>query len=448
MELAFGASSYVRDRGNFPYLPVINMFAEETPTEGGNSLISRPGLQYQGSELQTDPVLAIFQETGVLNNEYFSIMGNLVYKDDLQLGSIDGFTSATITGYRNLVFFNRGTSIYSYDGTTYTNIAFPDGAPVLRICIGGSRLLAIRKDTQQFYWSDPLSATIDALSFASAENSPDNLYDMVFIGDKLYLFGAKSVEIWPVTTNADLPFQPLQGATFQVGIKNTGAVAELTNTFAWATDSNQICLGKPTEIISFPGLEAKIAQTEAVRLWSFFLEGDEFLACEISSETWVFHLRTGTWSIFSTYGYSRWAASCYTNGRFGSHLSGRFLEWGDTYDEFSGPLERTFRAWTSVTVNQLTLDNVILRVNPGRTPFFTGTYTNPVVRMRTSRDGGIVWTDWRQKSLGENGRYRTQVYWNALGSFTFPGSLIDFNVTDPVSFRVSSVTANDSVGGS
>lgn len=448
MELQFGASTYVRQEGNFPYLPVINMYAEETPTEGTVSLISRTGLEYSSDILSEYPVHALFQQDGVLNGEYFSIIGSKVYKDTSIVGSISGSGSASIAAYQNLVFFNRGAAVTVYDGASYASVPFPDDANVLKIVVGSSRLLGIRKDTQRFYWSDVLSTNIDDLSFASAENSPDTLLDMLYIGDKAYLFGSDTVEIWPVTTDPDIPFKPLQGSTFQVGIKNTGAVTKLDTSFAWVTDTNQICFGTPEKLISFPGLEEKLAKETNVRLWNFFMRGSEFLALELPSETWVFKVSSQSWAIFQTYGFDRWVASCHAGNRFGSKFSGGFLSLTDEYTELSQPFIRICRAWSEISSDPVFVNNLIVRGNSGHTPFLEGPYTNPKIELKSSRDGGNRWTDWRPRALGINGEYRRQVYWNGLGAFTFPGMMIELRVSDPVPFRISKILANEKVGGS
>jgi len=62
MRLQFGLTAQERARGDLPELPVINMFAEEAPTEEtGIVLQSRPGLLDRVEDMGAGPVQAPVQ---------------------------------------------------------------------------------------------------------------------------------------------------------------------------------------------------------------------------------------------------------------------------------------------------------------------------------------------------------------------------------------------------
>lgn len=446
-DLVYGTSSLDRERGNFPALPVINMFAEQVPTEKGVSLQSRPGLEESAFTMGAGPVKALYQIDGVLGNNLFGISNTNLYSYGTEIGPIDGDSHAVIAGYETNVFATAGDSLWGWDGTTLSAIAFPDGASVIDICVGASRLIAIRADTGKFYWSDTLSTTIDDLSFATAENSPDKLKACLYLGDTLILFGSETVEFWPVFDDADNPFQPLVGRTFQVGIRDTGCATLFSSTFAWVTDDNQIAVSNPETIISDSGLEAKIEASEVARLWSFHLEGVEFLAVTLDTETWVFSSRSKQWSQFESYDETNWLPRCSVGSYFGSSTDGKILQWSADHLDLNGPLERRFRAGAATDEEVIKVNNLRLRTNPGQTPYLTGDYSDPTIEIRTSGDGGHEWSEWRQRLLGEQGRYRTRIEWLSLGYFSYPGFLVEFRVTDPVPFRVSNVVINASYPG-
>lgn len=447
VDFVYGVSSFERRRGNFPALPVQNMFAEEVSTEPGVTLQSRPGLKNAVIDMGSGPVRGLFTADGVLNNGLFGVSGYGLYLSSSHLGVINGGGPVSFAGYEDYVFVNAGKKIWSYDGSDLESLSFPDDADVAKIVVGASRLIALRKDTDTFYWSGLLSTTIDALSFATAENSPDSLKDMLYIGDKLILFGAETIEFWPSTEDSDLPFAPLVGAVLPVGIKGTGMATQFNRTFAWITNYNEVCIGDPNNIVSEPELQVKIANSENVSLWTFYVDDAEYLAVRIDDETWTYGARTNVWSILTSIGHDNWICQCYDNGYFGSSHDGAIIEWSDSYDDFDGPVERRFRAWTALTSESLRVSNVILRTNPGTTPNVTGSYTNPVVELRTSRDGGREWQPWRSRELGEVGNYRKRIYWSSLGQFSFPGVLVEIRVTDPVPFRISALAMNEPFGG-
>lgn len=167
--LQFGLSSYQRAEGDLPELPVVNMYAEAAPSEGKVVLQSRPGMEV-AQTVGNGPVRAVFEGDLVLAGSLFVVSGWNLYRDGVLLGAIDGDGPVSICGYENFVFVAGGRRLWGYDGTTLAAISFPDGASVAKVLIGGSRLVAIREDTGQFYWSEVLGTTIDGLDFATAES--------------------------------------------------------------------------------------------------------------------------------------------------------------------------------------------------------------------------------------------------------------------------------------
>lgn len=444
MKLQYGLTAFERARGDLPQLPVVNMFAEATATEeDGVSLQSRPGLTSLSSI--GDEVQAIFQKDGVLGGAQFTVVDSTLYEDGVSVGALDGAGPFFIDGWEDQLFVAGGGSLWGYDGTTLAAVTFPDTADVTKVLVGASRAICIRAGTEQFYWSDPLTDTIDALSFASAESQPDGLKDALFIDDTVILFGSETVEFWPNTSDPDLPFQALEGRVFEAGIRQTGAACALGASFAWVTDDNKVCQQDPANVLSNEGLESKIKASGEVRLWTFLVDATEFLCLSLDAQTYVMNTRTGTWHEFASYGESNWLPTCYAADTFGTR-DGRLVAWNDEHTDFSGVMERRFRAGSPLNSGVVTLDNLILRTNPGNTPYLSGDYVEPVVEVRFSRDGGKTWGNWRRASLGAQGEYRRKVQWLACGAFSNPGVLAEFRVTDPVPFRVSGVFVNEPYG--
>lgn len=448
MRLQFGVSANERTRGDLPALPVVNMFVEQAPSEtGGIAMQSRPGLADRVSDMGAGPVEALFKADGVLGGTLYGVSGGQFYSEATLIGAVDGSGPVSMAGYEDKLFIAGGASLWGYDGTTLAAIAFPDDAPVVKCVVGASRVITIRGDTEKFYWSDVLSDTIGALSFASAEQQPDRLKDVLFWSDSLILFGTETVEFWPNTADPDLPFQVLEGRTYRRGIKGTGCATLFGPTFAWVTDTNQVCVESPENIISGPGLEARIEASSSVKLWAFQLEGTEFLALTLDNETQVYSYRSKLWSQFESAEADNWIAQSFAGGVFGSAIDGRTFTWGANWEDAGTTLERRFRAGAPFDAAGLILSDVQLRTNPGNTTYTTGTYANPTVELRSSRDGGRTWGNWRSASLGEQGKYRKRVQWKACGMASRPGIFLEFRLSDPVDLRVSDVLVNEPSGG-
>lgn len=445
--MQYGLSSYERAWGNLVELPVINMLAEKSQSEEeGVVLQSRPGLEALPFSMGPGPVRQLFQRDLVLAGQLFGVSGSQLYRNGVSVGSIDGNGPVSMAGYQNLLFINAGSRIWGFDGATLSPVPFPDGSLVSKILIAGSRLVAIQRDTGKFYWSDVLSSTISGLSFATAENQPDRLLDMVFLDGVLRLMGAETIENWASSPDPDLPFQPLQTSVIERGIRATGCVATLGSTYAWVTNQNQICIDNENNIISNPGLQYRISQSRDVSLFTFLWDGIEYLCLRLDDETQVYNPQMGVGSEFVSYGYSNWLPRCFAGGVFGSAVDGRLMQWGE-YSDFGGVLERRFRAGFPVNGGGVNVSNVRLQANTGHTPYREGQYADPIVEMRISDDGGNLWEPWEADGLGAAGDYRKLPEWRALGLASQPGFLCEFRVTGPVPFRVSGVYINEPYGG-
>lgn len=447
MRLQYGISAFERSRGDLAELPVVNMFVEvAAQEEGGFVLQSRPGLVDRSANMGTGPVKALFKADGVLSGALFGVSDSSLYSGTTFIGTVSGDGPFHITGYEDRIFISGGGVLYTYNGTTFGAVAFPDGANVTKIAVGASRLLAIRADTEQFYWSDVLSSTIGALSFSSAESQPDRLRDILFVDDIAILFGAETVEFHSNTGDADLPFSPIEGRALERGIKNTGAASRIGPTFAWVTNTNEVCLTDQDNVISSPGLQVLIEASAAAYLFACLIDGQELLALRIDAGTWVYNPRTGTFSEFASHGQANWIAQCHAGGVFGSALDGKTYAWGLHVDA-GGTLERRFRAGAVINGGGATVHNITLRCNTGQTIYLTGGYADPAIEMRLSRDAGKTFGEWRQTSLGAQGEYRKKVQWRGCGMASRPGLLAEFRVTAPIDWRVSDVLMNESTGG-
>lgn len=425
------------------------MFAEAAPTaEGEVALQSRPGLESIGS-VGSGPINGLFQRDGVLGGARFTLSRRTLYKNATSLGLTTGSGHVSFAATADQLIMTAGAGMYLTEGAGVTQIAFPDSANVLKVGYLAGRFLALREGSDQYYWSDVNDAsTWDALSFASAESEPDRLLDLVTYGDYLVLFGSKTVEFHTKSIDPDLPFVAETGRVFDRGIRATGCAVRFDNSVAWVGENNIVyVVGNVPQRISEPGVEERIEASATCTLWSFFFEGHEFLVVRLDSGSWLYDAQTRQWCEFTSWGRVNWRARCAIDGPvFGDDETGTLWRFGDGYLDAGGVLERRFRAGIPLASSEV-FNAVRLSANPGRTGALSGQYANPVVEMRSSRDGGAKWTAWRQTSLGEQGKYRTRIEWRRCGQFDDPGALFEFRVTDPEPFRASRVTDDQPSGG-
>lgn len=442
--LEFGRSSYERGEGDLPGLPVVNMYAEETASEGV-VLQSRPPLVDRAMDMGTGPIRALFKRDGVVGGRLFGVSGNSFFDENTEKGVINGTGPVSIAGNETGVMVCAGEDLFTYDGVTFAQVPLPDDFPAVKVIEGAARFIVARGGSGQYYFTPPLERTIDALDFITAETAADQLLDLLFLDDILIPFGKESIEFQPNTNDNNLPFQALEGQVIERGIRATGCATEFNGTFAWVTDQNTVCVQNENNIISNPGLNERIADSAECSLFNFFIDGAEFLALRLDEETQCYNARTGAWSKFVSE-LGQWDARCHAQGIFGSD-SGKTLVFGDGYEELGNTMERRFVAGFPIMGAGVDIANLRLRVNPGQTSFLEGQYADPVIEMRISRDVGQTWGLWKQTQLGRQGEYSKRIEWRALGLASYPGFLAEFRLTDPVALRVSGVYINEPVGG-
>jgi hypothetical protein len=448
--IQYGTGAYKRDNGNFPPLQLINMFVEQAKTsEGQIALLSRPGLA-QDTAIGPGQINGIFSKPDLFLGDIFTVSDDALYRSGTLLGTIDGTGPAKWAASATELVVTRGASAWSYNGTDLQAISFPDGANVLSVTFVGSLFVFLREGTGKFYWSAALNArSVDALDFATAERSGDNLYDLQALGDNLWLFGKDSIEAWAHTGDADLPFSRIEQLAPVKGIHSTGALTEADNSlfFAGAEGVVYRIADVPTRV-SDHWLEAKVAESSTAYLFAFKFEGHEFVCVRLDSESFLTDMATQEWCEFQT-AQGNWIAGCATmvgaDAYFG-HASTNQVMVFDGWADLSDELERRFTAALPLD-SPVSISRLKLWANSGSTELLSGQGSDPIVEMRASDDAGRTWGDWDDDTLGVEGGYRTVPEWRALGMFDFPGALFEFRVTDPVPFRVSAVKVNDPAGG-
>jgi hypothetical protein len=131
---------------------------------------------------------------------------------------------------------------------------------------------------------------------------------------------------------------------------------------------------------------------------------------------------------------------------FGSTEDGTLLAPAE-YEDLDSYHERSFCLGFPVNGGAVPVDCLRLRTNPGNSDYLTGDYTDPTIELFQSYDGGMTFEEPLPENLGEQGEYRREVEWRALGFADPPGLFCKVRVTDPVSFRCSGAVINEPHGG-
>lgn len=110
----------------------------------------------------------------------------------------------------------------------------------------------------RFYWIRPGEITIDPLDYATAERAPDPVSSVVVFGDKFWLPGSTTTEVWYFTGSPDAPVQRLQGVTFDRGAWNGTATQVKDSMIIVDADGSVFIVSGGIKRISDPSIEERI----------------------------------------------------------------------------------------------------------------------------------------------------------------------------------------------
>jgi hypothetical protein len=439
--LDYGKGAYSRTRGNLPPLETVNMFVEESQSQGV-VMQSRPPL-VEAFSVGSGPVRASLSKDGVFGGDRFTVSGSFAYRGTTLLGEVAGNGPVSIAMDSDEVLFCAGGPLYSYNGTNFVAVDFPDDSNVTQIIQTNGYFVALEAGTGYHFFSAIGNGRLwDALDFAEVESEPDALLWATVLDGIIVFAGPNSIEFWAPTGQADLPFTPIQQRIFEQGIIASGCMVQDDNTFFWiGADKILYRNGDVPQALGGDFLVERIEASTTYRVYLLKDQRHKFVCIRLDTETWAYDITTG--EVFELRSYGRTNFRCGPD--YGDDETGQIWAWGE-YGQGEEIVERIVTAGERLLAPKI-YDTVTVECEVGTTPYLTGTYAEPTLEFRVSDDGGNRWEDWETDTLGAQGDYRKPMEYRALGMFNLPGFLAQIRITDPVPFRVSGFYDNVNAKG-
>jgi hypothetical protein len=360
------------------------------------------------------------------------------------------------------VFFAAGGKgyVYTYSTNAFVQVTDTDFPGCGAVTFLDGYFVVNEPNTQKVYSSasyDGLSW--DALDFASAEGSPDNVVTISAIHKELWVFGAKTTEVWYNAGTAGFPFAPIQGAFMETGCLAPYSVAKLDNTLFWlGTDARGQGMifkanGYSPQRISTHAVEWQIQQYETLSdavAYTYQQEGHSFYVINFpsTSTTWVYDVATSAWherASFERGAFTRHRSNCQCN--YNGHIivgdwrNANIYEFDvNTYSDPVG-IQRWLRSWRALPSNTNTLKRTVQHSLQLDCAAGVGTNvgqgSDPQVMLRWSDDGGYTWSSEHWMSMGKIGEYYRRVIWRRLGmTLKLRDRVYEISGTDPVSISI------------
>ena len=249
------------------------------------------------------------------NGALLVVIGNKLYHskatkfDLIEIGLISALGTVRVADNGRVALIVNGTYTYALDLKKLTlerlsGSAIPRSTHVVFL---DGRFVFNKANTGQFHWSDLYSTNVNALSYATAESTPDNITAIVkFNSSELWLFGSQSVERYYGTGSPNAPYSRLSGGAMSFGCLAPDSIIALSTGVIWLGisefGSNQIVMsgGGVPERISTHAIEEEIAsfgKTSDAIAYAYQSEGHVFYVLSFPSAnvTFCFDVSTGLW---------------------------------------------------------------------------------------------------------------------------------------------------------
>lgn len=341
--------------------------------------------------------------------------------------------------------------VFTYSTDSFTEVTdgdFPQAGTAT--CIDGY-IVVNETDSGRFYISSNNNGlNWDALDFATAESSPDQLVRVIRAVGQLWLLGDKTTEIWTNTGDASFPFQKIKGSEIEIGIMAAHTALAFGNSLFWVgkdRDGDGIVYtadGFRPRRISTEAIEIRInsaTDKENIRAFSYQKDGHFFyiLTGGGLETSLAYDLTTGQWherAYLNAQGeFEQDLASCCVSA-FGKHLvgdrrNGKIYElsqdvYSDNGDEIAS--ERIFTHLSNEDQRQR-YNELVIAFEHG-VGITTGQGSDPVCMLKISKDGGRTYSDWYTASIGKKGEYKNKTRFRRIG--IAEQLTLKVRITDPV----------------
>ncbi len=414
---------------------LVNMFPEKAPKEDQPVILrSCPGR----TKIITGEGSPVRFALGTSDFIFYAANGKLWSFDGTtatNLGSIADDISTTIAWNGNEVAVVAGGNYYLYDGASVSEITGTAFTSFGSVDFMDGFFLFTEKDGIRHAISGLFDgASLNALDFASAEYRPDNLVRGFVDHSEWWLFGETSIEVWSNQGLADYPFERVPGAQIERGCLQANSVVKLDNTVLWVGNDGIVyrAFQYTPKRISNHHIESAIRSATTLSAFSYEYEGHKFYALFINNRpAWVYDAATGVWHERAAgVGFDPWdvtAAARLGDTWYAGDTEGDISNIDRVFQEKGNTLLRTAQS------RNLWLGGNRFTVNKAHVNLKTG--LGGTVMFRYSNDRGRTWGREQTLSSGAIGEYDTQWSFNSLGMTR--QFAVRLSVSDNVDFSIN-----------
>lgn len=445
----------------------VNLYAE-TAAEGGEDVGAL--FQCPGTSLFATAGFGAIRGSWEAMGVGYVVSGNTLYSVTAygvatSIGTLVtsvGPVSMTDNGSQIVIADNPNMYVYNVSTEVFAQVNDPDFPGAVTVAFLDGYVIFNEPDSGRFWYTEIYDASnIDALSFATAEGSPDNILSILVDHREIWLFGQKTTEVWYNSGDADNPFQRIQGAFIEHGIVGPYACGKIDNTVFWVgSDTNGDGVtwrasGYTPQRVSSHAIETTLNGYGTLAdciVFTYQQEGHSFVQATFpqGNATWVYDIATNLWHerayldpVTGQLGRHRASCHMFLNQKhyIGDYQNGNIYEWKlGTYSD-NGDAIKWLRAWRALPTGQNNLKrtthhNLQIYCEAG-VGLVDGQGDDPQMILEWSDDGGHTWSNQHSRTLGAMGKTGTRVIWRRLGSTEkLRDRVYRVSITDPVKVAI------------
>ncbi len=486
LKVPFATGFYVSKSEDLVNKRIVNMYPQ-IPQSGAlndRALFGSPGI---------DPVAEIAKgnSRGSIRfpdrTPYFVIGNRLVSVAENETITDHGF----IAGDSDVSLATNGINICIVDPQGKSYFFAPDTDTLEEITsadflsFGQARTVAFKDGyyvftTLQLFFVSSLKTENDgknfnALDFADAESSPDNIIKVHNNKNQLYILNRDTIEVFQTIITEDpdaFPFTRITGAQIQRGCVSPNSVVEFDTGFTFIggdiNDRPSIwkVIGSSTQRLSTSSIDQLMHESSEeeifrARVFPYSVDGDIFLVVTVGTHTFEYNATASNlagspqWNERQTgvtrgESFATWRAihGVLSYGRIfvGDDRSGKIGALNDkTYTEYGEPIERIVSTQPLTELAENIFSHQIeLQMQAGQG---NDDIEDPQVVFDYSDDGGRSWSNELTRSFGPVGKYEVVPTWTRLAAIP-NNRILRWRVTDPARVNMLAVYANAEVTSS
>jgi hypothetical protein len=395
----------------------------------------------------------------------YVVSGSNLYRVDeagtvTSLGTVNGSSYAklaanAVPGDSQILILNGSGSGYIYDNANgLVAITDPDFFPSSSVTVLNERFWLARDGTNEFFGSDISDGkSYNALTFASAEESPDEVVGVMAKKSALHVVGSRTSGYYQTFTDITLPLRRVKSATKEWGILAKDSLAEINDSFAFLANDRTVRMMRGTQLIKISDLnfDLKINGNGTTTSPGFTVINDAigffvdtpihstyYITFPTEGYTWGYDLNTGLSHIRESDGFGLWRV----NGAVkfagevicGDSAEGKLWILDQDNKTENGIILRTKLITPTVSYERdVTIPLIEIDMEVAQT---TDATADPKMIVYYTKDGGNTYTHKGHISLGKFGEHRKRVPLRRFGRLVRNKDFgLKLEVTDPVGVR-------------